>query len=132
MEKIIINTKDKKEVVDISEEIEDILANKKDKNGLVNVFIAHTTAALTCADLDPGTDKDMLDAFSEIIPKLSYRHPHDPGHVGDHIMSSILGSSVTIPYKNAKLILGTWQRVVLVEFDGPRSRNIIISVIKQK
>lgn len=132
MEKIIINTKDKKEIVDISEEIEDILANKEDKNGLVNVFITHTTAALTCADLDPGTDKDMLDAFSEIIPKLSYRHPHDPGHVGDHIMSSILGSSVTIPYKNAKLILGTWQRVVLVEFDGPRSRNIIINVIKQK
>ncbi len=130
MEKIIINTKDKKEIVDISEEIENILANKENKNGLVNVFITHTTAALTCADLDPGTDKDMLDAFSEIIPKLSYRHPHDPGHVGDHIMSSIIGSSVTIPYKNAKLILGTWQRVILVEFDGPRSRNIIIKVIK--
>ncbi len=130
MEKIIINTKDKKEIVDISEEIENILANKENKNGLVNVFIAHTTAALTCADLDPGTDKDMLDAFSEIIPKLSYRHPHDPSHVGDHIMSSIIGSSVTIPYKNAKLILGTWQRVILVEFDGPKSRNIIIKVIK--
>ncbi len=130
MEKIIINTKDKKEIVDISEEIENILANKENKNGLVNVFITHTTAALTCADLDPGTDKDMLDAFSEIIPKLSYRHPHDPSHVGDHIMSSIIGSSVTIPYKNAKLILGTWQRVILVEFDGPKSRNIIIKVIK--
>jgi secondary thiamine-phosphate synthase enzyme len=130
MEKIIINTKDKKQIVDISEEIENILANKENKNGLVNVFITHTTAALTCADLDPGTDKDMLDAFSEIVPKLSYRHPHDPGHVGDHIMSSIIGSSVTIPYKNAKLILGTWQRVILVEFDGPRSRNIIIKVIK--
>jgi len=65
-----------------------------------------------------------------MMPKLNYRHPHDPSHVGDHIMSSIIGPSVTVPFENSKLKLGTWQRVVLVEFSGPREREIVVSFIK--
>ncbi len=98
-------------------------------NGLCFLFITHTTAAITSADLDPGTDLDMLDAFEEMVPKLNYRHPHDPSHVPDHIISALIGSSLTIPIKGGKLMLGTWQRVILVEFDGPRERDIIISTI---
>jgi secondary thiamine-phosphate synthase enzyme len=82
--------------------------------------------------LDPGTDQDMLDAFEEMLPKLNYRHPHDPSHVGDHIMSSIIGPSVMVHVKNGKLVLGTWQRVVLVEFYGPRDRTLLFSFIKNK
>lgn len=93
---------------------------------ICNLFLTHTTAALTTADLDPGTDLDMLDAFEAIVPKLKYRHPHDPSHVSDHILSSVIGTSLTIPVKEGKLVLGTWQRVVLVEFDGPKQRELII------
>jgi secondary thiamine-phosphate synthase enzyme len=64
-----------------------------------------------------------------MIPKLKYRHPHDPSHVGDHIMSSIIGTSLTLPFENKNLALGTWQRVVLIEFDGPRERKIFIKII---
>ena len=71
----------------------------------------------------------MLDAFERMIPKLKYRHPHDPSHVGDHIMSSLIGSSVSIPFENVELILGTWQRVVLVELSGPRDREIVVNLI---
>ena len=84
------------------------LDSLQSKEGVCHLFILHTTAALTTADLDPGTDLDMLDAFEEMIPKLSYRHPHDPSHVGDHIMSSLIGPSVCLPYEDGKLMLGTW------------------------
>jgi thiamine phosphate synthase YjbQ (UPF0047 family) len=74
---------------------------------------------LTTADLDPGTDLDLLDAFDAIIPKLNYRHPHDPTHVPDHILSTLIGTSLLLPVKDREPLLGEWQRIVLVECDGP-------------
>jgi len=126
---LIISSKKKKEIVDITERINQELGKQGVKNGLCILFIKHSTGALTTADLDPGTDLDMLDAFEEIIPKLHYRHPHDPSHVPDHIMSSIIGASQTIPIENGELDLGMWQRVVMVELDGPRERKIIFTVV---
>jgi thiamine phosphate synthase YjbQ (UPF0047 family) len=61
------------------------------------------------------------------LPKMSYRHPHDPGHAPDHLLSSIIGPSVAIPFQDRQLLLGIWQRVILVELDGPRERTIHIS-----
>lgn len=126
MTDLIVKTTKKKQVVDITERVNEILHDKRE--GLVHLFLTHTTAALTTADLDPGTDLDMLDAFEALIPKLDYRHPHDPSHVPDHILSSLIGTSLTLPVKNEELVLGTWQRVVLIEFDGPRERRIIVSL----
>ncbi|HEX4207254.1 MAG TPA: YjbQ family protein, partial [Ktedonobacteraceae bacterium] len=90
-------------------------------------FAAHTTCALTTADLDPGTDLDLLQALRKLLPQMSYRHPHNPEHAPDHLLSSLIGPSVTIPYVNHRLALGTWQRVILVELDGPRQRTVHIS-----
>src|SRR5271170_1983241 len=119
MQQLTIKTRKKREVLDITDSIEALL-EKNHGIGICFLFIKHTTAALTTADLDPGTDLDMLDAFEAMIPKLSYRHPHNPAHVPDHILSSLIGASVGIPVSNGNLVLGTWQRVVLVELDGPR------------
>lgn len=130
METIVIKTSRHKEVVDITDNVQNFLKKKGAKEGLCHLFITHTTAALTCADLDPGTDLDMLDAFEEMFPKLVYRHPHNPNHVGDHIMSSLIGSSLVLPFENGKLVLGTWQRVVLIEFYGPKERKIKAAVFK--
>src|SRR5438094_9098169 len=94
---------------------------------ICKLFILHTTSALTTADLDPGTDLDMLDAFEEMIPKLHYRHPHNPAHAPDHILSALIGTSVALPFENGKMLLGTWQRVVLIELDGPRGREIVLT-----
>ncbi len=127
--RLTIQTRKKKEVVDITNKINQELKSKEIKNGLCVLFLKHTTSALTTADLDPGTDLDMLDAFDAIIPKLNYRHPHNPAHVPDHILSSIIGTSLTIPFQNGELDLGTWQRVVLIELDGPREREIIFSIL---
>lgn len=123
-----VQTDQRKHVIDITDRVQTEVEKARVAAGLCHIFVQHTTAAITTADLDPGTDQDMLDAFEAIIPKLEYRHPHDPSHVGDHIMSSIIGPNVTVPIKDGKLALGHWQRIVLVEFDGPREREIITTL----
>lgn len=123
MTTLIIKTDKKKQILDITSQIERVAPNA---TGICHVFVVHTTVALTTADLDPGTDLDMLDAFEVMMPKLNYRHPHDPAHVTDHILASLIGPSVTLPIENGKLQLGTWQRIVLVELDGPRERTLNI------
>jgi secondary thiamine-phosphate synthase enzyme len=126
MQKLIIKTRKKREVLDITGTIESLLENQA--TGICNLFTLHTTAALTTADLDPGTDLDMLDAFEAMIPKLPYRHPHNPEHVPDHILSALIGTSVALPFERGNLILGTWQRVVLIELDGPRERQLVVAL----
>lgn len=126
MIKLTVITKKKREVVDITDKINEEISKLNFKEGVCNLFLTHTTTAITTADLDPGTDKDYLDAFEEIIPKLEYKHPHNPQHMPDHILSSLIGTSLTIPVENGKVILGIWQRVVLIEFDGPKERTLVI------
>lgn len=115
-------------MLDITDKVEERLQSSSVANGVCTLLVLHTTAALTTADLDPGTDLDLLDAYEAMIPKLRYRHPHNPAHVGDHIMSALVGTSLSLPFEAKKLALGTWQRVVLLEFDGPRQREIAISI----
>lgn len=127
--KLVVTTRELRQVVDITNKINDLFKDSKTNSGICHLFLTHTTAALTTADLDPGTDLDLIDAIDEIIPKLKYRHPHNPAHTQDHIASSLIGTDLSIPFDNKKLILGTWQRVVLVEFNGPKERKIMITVI---
>ena len=129
MKTITVRTKKKDEVVDITETVETLLQDVKTESGVCVIFVSHTTCALTTADLDPGTDLDFLAALRHMLPQMSYRHPHDPSHTPDHILSSIIGPSLAIPYENRKLLLGTWQRVVLVELDGPRQRTVRVACI---
>lgn len=128
MQTLTIRTRKKREISDITENIEELLDKGERQAGICHLFIRHTTAALTTADLDPGTDLDMLDAFEAMIPKLRYRHPHNPAHVPDHILSALIGTSVSLPFEHGKLLLGTWQRVVLVELDGPRARELTLAI----
>lgn len=126
---ITIQTTQKDEVIDITDDIEDILTKQEKENGVVTIFMMHTTCCITTADLDPGTDLDFLDAIRGMLPDIQYRHPHDPSHTPDHILASIIGPSLTIPFEHGQLTLGVWQRVVLVELDGPRKRNLEVRII---
>jgi secondary thiamine-phosphate synthase enzyme len=129
MKTLTVKTKKKKQIIDITDQVNDELDKlSSNGDGICHLFVTHTTAALTTADLDPGTDLDMLDAFQEMIPKLDYRHPHNPKHVPDHILTSLIGTSLAVPVVKGSLRLGTWQRVILVELDGPRDREVVINV----
>jgi secondary thiamine-phosphate synthase enzyme len=130
MDRLTIKTHRKREIVDITDRVQAWLHDQRgNQSGMCQLVVLHTTAALTTADLDPGTDADMLDAFERMIPKLNYRHPHDPAHVPDHILSTLIGTSLGLPVENGSLILGTWQRVILVELDGPRTREIALAFL---
>ena len=125
MNRLKVPTHKERAVIDITEQVEAALRrDHAPASGVCHLLVLHTTAALTTADLDPGTDLDMLDAFEAMMPKLRYRHPHDPSHVPDHILSALIGTSVSLIVEQGKLVLGTWQRVVLIELDGPRTREI--------
>ena len=124
-----VSTTEKDQIIDITEQVEEVVLNQKKENGVCSVFVAHTTCAITTSDLDPGTDLDTLDFLRKLVPNIKFRHAHDPSHTSDHILSSIIGPSVSIPFENKKLILGTWQRIVLIELNGPRERSIHISVV---
>jgi secondary thiamine-phosphate synthase enzyme len=127
---LIVRSKRKKEVVDITDEVDNLIREKGATDGVCVMFLKHTSAALTTADLDPGTDIDYLDAFEAIIPKLHYRHPHDPSHVGDHINSAMIGTSLSIPIKDGALDVGVWQRLVVIELNGPKERELSISILR--
>jgi secondary thiamine-phosphate synthase enzyme len=127
MKKFTVPTHRKRQIVDITKQVRDMLPAE---SGICCLNVLHTTAALTTADLDPGTDLDMLDAFDAMMPRLRYRHPHNPDHVPDHILSSLIGTALTLPVLDGALVLGTWQRVILVDLDGPRRRELTMYFLK--
>lgn len=120
---IQVATEQKRQVIDISNQVAEQLP---EGSGIVTVFVRHTTAAITTADLDPGTDLDLLDGLAGILPDIEWRHPHNPKHTPDHLLASIVGPSVSVPYDGGKLLLGDWQRIILIEFDGPRDRKVVV------
>lgn len=126
MKLISVPTSQKQQVIDITPEVERILSHECK---LVNVFAKHTTCSIALADLDPGSDQDYIRAFEDIIPKLRYNHPHDPAHMPDHIASTLVGQQVTMPVVDGKLQLGAWQRIILIDFDGPRKRDIVVTEV---
>lgn len=115
----------KHEVIDITDKITREVANI---TGMVNIFTMHSTTAITTANLDPGTDQDLLQFLETIVPHLQWRHPHDPEHTPDHLLASVVGPGLSVPVKSGRLQLGTWQRIVLIDFDGPRERQVELTI----
>ena len=120
-----VRTERKDQVLDITGLVQD---NLEAREGICTVFVAHTTCAVSTADLDPGTDQDVLEALRKMLPPVDYRHPHDPSHTPDHILATLIGPAVSVPVHDGQLVLGTWQRIILLEFDGPRQRDLYVSV----
>ncbi len=119
-----VTTSQRKQIVDLTARVNDLIQQAQLKNGLCVLFLAHTTAALTTGEVGEGTEDDLLDVVEQMIPKVRFRHAHDPAHAWSHMAASILGPSLTLPVKDGALALGTWQSVLLVELDGPRQREV--------
>ena len=129
VEVLHIGTTSRKQVVDLTDQIEAVIRRAKMQEGLCSLFITHTTAALTTGEIGEGTGEDFLQVVEQMIPRIHFRHAHDPSHAWSHMASSILGPSLGIPVSAAKLVLGTWQSVMLVELDGPRERSVIVTLV---
>ena len=124
MSEIKVRTQAKRQVIDITNDVS-VALSKRD--GAVHVTVLHTGAAITTANLDPGTGEDFLDFLKAITPDMRWRHPHNPSHAPDHLLASLIGPSVSIPVAGGKLVLGTWQYIVLIELDGPRERTVAVT-----
>ena len=118
-----------KEVVDVTDRVHDVIASAGMQEGLCVLFAVHTTAALTTGEMGEGTDDDLLEVVEQVIPRIRFRHAHDPSHAWSHMASSLLGASSALPVSRGRLTLGTWQSVLLIEVDGPRHRDIHLQVI---
>ncbi|RJQ38066.1 YjbQ family protein [Candidatus Microgenomates bacterium] len=135
MQKIIIKTKETKEIVDLTDKINSLIKNNVSKSGFCHLFLTHTTAALTTAYLNPDTELSIIDALQVPvqvpIPEGHkefniHEHTHLPVRLPDDIVASYIGTSLSIPFEKGKLLLGKIQRIVLVELNGPRKREILI------
>jgi secondary thiamine-phosphate synthase enzyme len=124
-----IKTRALKQIIDLTDQVQAVVREANLADGLCSVFVTHTTAAVTTGEIGEGTEQDFLEIVEQIIPRIRFRHAHDPSHAWSHMASSILGPSLTIPVSAGELMLGTWQSIMLVELDGPRERNVFVSCL---
>jgi len=127
---LMIKTMKPRQVIDLTDQINRQITRVKIQEGLCLLFVQHTTAALTVGEMGEGTEEDLLDVLKEMIPKIRFRHDHDPSHAPAHMIASILGPSLALPIAHGRLDLGTWQSVLLIELDGPRDRTVQLQFLK--
>ena len=130
---IAIQTKGEGDILDLTRTVASILTETKLSSGIVTVFVPGATGALTTIEYEPGLLKDFPDMLERIAPRgLSYEHErrwHD-GNGHSHVRASLIGPSITIPFVDGKLSLGTWQQIVFLELDvHSRNRNLILQII---
>ena len=131
--KISLQTKGQCDIIDITPQVEQQLNETDINSGTVTVFIAGSTAGLSTMEFESGLLSDFKDMWERNIPQnISYDHDRrwGDGNGYSHVRASLLGASLVVPFNDKKLTLGTWQQIVLVDFDNrPRSRQVILQVM---
>lgn len=128
METISVSSSKREQMIDITSQIEALLPGG---DGVVVVFTRHTTCGLTINEnADPDVQSDMLGFLQSLIPQYEPNFQHFEHNSDAHIKSSLVGASATVPFENGKLLLGRWQGIYLCEFDGPREREAVVTVIR--
>jgi secondary thiamine-phosphate synthase enzyme len=122
---ITVSTDDRLTTVDVTDRIEAQLPD--DATGTCTVFVKHTTAALSINEAEPHLLEDIESALDGIVPETGWEHDRLDGNADAHLRSMLLGRDVTVPVVDGRLDLGTWQSVLLVECDGPRTRTVTVT-----
>jgi len=128
--RLYVKTKGKNDIHDITEKLQSIVTESGLKEGSVLCFVSGSTASLTTVEYEPGLIKDIPEALNLIAPMDKTYHHDDTWHDGNgyaHVRASLMGPSLTIPFSNGKLLLGTWQQVVLIDFDNRSRERAIIA-----
>jgi len=122
-----VNSRTRNQMIDITSQVEAVVGQSGIKAGDVIVYCPHTTAAITINEnADPDVPHDILLTLQELVPQSNQRYQHSEGNSDAHCKSSIVGCSKQILIKNGTLCLGTWQGIFFCEFDGPRSRSVLV------
>jgi len=131
-EYIQLTTKGHADVIDITPKVNQKLKSAGIKSGIVNIHVIGSTGALTTCEFEPGLVQDIKDMFDKIIPQGHYNHDRawGDGNGHSHLRSSLVGPSLTLPFKDRELVLGTWQQVIFIDFDNrPRQRKIVLQFL---
>ena len=132
-ERFNIQTKGFTDIIDITAQVKKIIENDAPEDAQVMVYVAGSTASITTIEYEPGLLKDIPEAFEIIAPMDKTYHHDETWHDGNgfaHVRASMVGNSESFPVKNHELILGTWQQIVLMDFDNkPRTRCIYVQII---
>ncbi len=124
-----VRTSAKRETIDLTPRVAEIVAAAGKAEGLCSVYTPHATAAIIINENDdPNVSTDLLDALDRLIPAGRWRHDRVDGNAASHIQAAILGPGETIPVRDGRLALGRWQAVMLVELDGPRERRVLVTL----
>ena len=125
---IELETRSAKEVVDITARVEALLAGAP--GGSCHLYLKHTTAGLMVVTSETGVPEDIMDILQTMTPAIAYRHD-STAHVAAHFLSALVGPSVHVPVRDGRLALGEFQKIVLMEFEGPRRRQIEMRLLAE-
>jgi secondary thiamine-phosphate synthase enzyme len=126
MSLIDVRTSSRHQLVNITSQVQQVVREAGIDNGLCHVYVPHTTASVVVNEsADPDVARDLLTAYAAMVPDVHFAHAE--GNSDAHLMSTLLGCSVTLPVEGGRLCLGTWQGVFFVELDGPRSRKVRVT-----
>ena len=130
MDKLSVKTGSKKDFLDITSKVKNLVNTNNWIDGVINLYVPHTTAGITINEsADPDVRIDIQNKLKDLVPADgSYRHRE--GNSDAHIQSSIIGNSTRVFVEDGSLKLGTWQGIFFCEFDGPRSRNVWVKLSK--
>ena len=128
-----IETNGDVDIIDITSDVQDVISKSKIKDGIVCVFVPGSTGSITSIEYEPGLMKDFPRALEKIAPKgIHYDHHetwHDDNGVS-HVRATLMGPSISVPFVDGTLTLGTWQQIVLCDFDtSPRQRELVVQLI---
>ena len=132
--KFTVKTKGHTDIIDLTGRVQELLQEYDGSDGLVNIFVSGSTVGLTMIENEPGLNKDLPRLLEELVPSdRDYAHNQTwgDGNGYAHLRSSLLPPSLTVPFAAGRLLLGTWQQIVLLDFDNrTREREILVSVVK--
>ena len=129
---ITLSTKGNAQVIDITPDVAEKLKKADIKDGIVVVSVVGSTAAVTTCEYEPGLIKDIKEVFDKLIARGHYHHDDTwgDGNGHAHLRASLVGPSVTVPFKNRELMLGTWQQIICIDFDNrARQRKIALQFL---
>jgi secondary thiamine-phosphate synthase enzyme len=132
-DKVSLSTKGNTDVIDITEKVSAAVEKSKVESGIATLFVIGSTAALTTIEFEPGLVHDIKVAFEKIAPAKGHYEHHErwgDDNGNSHICASLLGPSLTIPFNKGKLTLGTWQQIILIDFDTRgRQREVVVQIM---
>ena len=128
IKRLSIRTSSRMQFMDITGQVEDVVKESGISDGICTVFVPHTTAGITINEnADPDVTRDIIDTLERLVPrKGDYRHGE--GNADSHVKASLMGFSVDVLVENSRLVLGAWQAIYFCEFDGPRTRQVLVRV----